>query len=53
MVRTLLEYANSIWSPRRVCDVTKIDKVQMKAKGGPKIVHKIGTIFVRLNFIKY
>ena len=31
MVRPLLEYANSIWSPRRVCDLTKIEKVQMKA----------------------
>jgi len=31
MVRQLLEYANSIWSPRRVCDLTKIEKVQMKA----------------------
>jgi len=31
MVRPLLEYANSIWSPRRVCDLTKMKKVQMKA----------------------
>jgi len=31
MVRPLLEYTNSIWSPRRVCDLTKIEKVQMKA----------------------
>ena len=31
MVRPLLEYANSIWSPWRVCDLTKIEKVQTKA----------------------
>ena len=31
MVRPLLEYANSIWSPGRVCDLTKVEKVQMKA----------------------
>jgi len=31
MVRPLLEYANSIWSPGRVCDLTKIEKIQMKA----------------------
>ena len=31
MVRPLLEYTNTIWSPRRVCDLTKIENVQMKA----------------------
>jgi len=31
MVRPLLEHANSIWLPRRVCNLTKIEKVQMKA----------------------
>jgi len=31
MVKPLLEYANTIWSLRRVCDLTKIEKVQMKA----------------------
>jgi len=31
MVRPWLEYANSIWLPRRVCDLSKIEKLQMKA----------------------
>ena len=31
LVRPLLEYANSVWSSRRVCDLTKIEKVQIKA----------------------
>jgi len=30
MVRPLLEYANTIWSQRRVSDLTKMEKVQMK-----------------------
>jgi len=31
MVRPILEYANTIWSPRRISDLTKIEKVQIKA----------------------
>jgi len=31
MVRPILEYANIIWSPRRISDLTKIEKVQIKA----------------------
>jgi len=31
MVRPLLEYVNTIWSSRRVSDLTGIKKVQMKA----------------------
>ena len=30
-MEVLLEYANTIWSPRRVCDLTRMKKVQMKA----------------------
>ena len=31
MVRPILEYANAIWSPRRIRDLTKLEKVQIKA----------------------
>jgi len=29
VVKPLLEYANTIWSPWRICDLTRIEKVQM------------------------
>ena len=31
LVRPHLEYANTVWPPRRMCDIEKIEKVQMKA----------------------
>ena len=31
LVRPYLEYANTIWAPGRMCDIEKIEKVQMRA----------------------
>jgi len=31
LVRPHLEYANTVWAPRRMCDIKKIEKVQMTA----------------------
>ena len=31
LVRPHVEYANTVWAPRRMCDIEKIEKVQMKA----------------------
>jgi len=31
LVRPYLEYANTVWAPRRMCDIEKIEKVQMRA----------------------
>jgi len=30
-IRPHLEYANTVWAPRRMCDIEKIEKVQMRA----------------------
>jgi len=31
LVKPHLEYANTVWAPRRTCDIEKIEKVQMRA----------------------
>ena len=41
LVRSHLEYANSVWIPKRKCDQDKLEKVQMRAtKILPKLVGK-------------
>jgi len=30
LVRPHVEYANTVWAPRRMCDIEKIEKVQMR-----------------------
>jgi len=31
LLRPHVEYANTVWAPRRMCDIEKIEKVQMRA----------------------
>jgi hypothetical protein len=31
LVKPHVEYANTVWAPKRICDIEKIEKVQMKA----------------------
>jgi len=45
MVRSHLEYANSVWYPRRISDIEKLGKVQKKAT---KLIHGLK----RLNYVE-
>ena len=48
MVRSHLEYANSVWHPRRISDIEKLEKVQKRATMNDNDAH-----FGYVNYIFY
>jgi len=46
MVRSHLEYANSVWHSRRISDIEKLEKVQKRAT---KLIHGLN----RLNYTEH
>jgi len=48
MVRPLLEYANSIWSPWRLCNLTKIEQERPAVADKPaRRLRNVCTVYVR------